>query len=183
MSIAKPVIPFLSLLSFALVAGAPRAASAQELIPVSKVTVTAARPGKADTARLRKFLDLGTLSDQDIENQHPVYIVKVFARFAPGPAEVGLTIGDTKFPMYGLFGKGVFVRLYGAEKVQALTGQPVKLVRKGPKGEEPTVDSTTLLEFPALPSGARAVVGAPSVPEAAGAVAARKTVREVLGED
>ncbi|HEY0714360.1 MAG TPA: hypothetical protein VGF45_16880 [Polyangia bacterium] len=154
-----------------LLVAAPGAAQAQELIPITNVTVTPARPTKSDVGRLRKLLALEGTSDQDIEARHPVYIVKVFARFQPGPAKVALSIGETTFPVFGTFGQGVFVRVYEAEKLRALAGQPVKLARLSPKGEAPTADPASLPKLPALAAaGAMTTMAAP----------APKTVDEVL---
>ncbi|HEY0709397.1 MAG TPA: hypothetical protein VGG33_21485 [Polyangia bacterium] len=146
-------------------------ALAQDVIPITKVTVTPARPAKSDVGRLRKALALGTLSDQEVEAQHPVYIVKAFARFQPGPAKVMFSIGETTFPVYGTFGGGVFVRLYDPAQVSALAGQPVKLARLGPKGEAPSVDPTTLQKVPAIPANGPTVMTTPPP---------RKSVDEVL---
>jgi hypothetical protein len=150
---------------------AASAAFAQEVIPITNVTVTPARPGKSDVARLRKLLALGALTDQEVEAQHPVYIVKAFARFQPGPAKVVFAIGETTFPVYGTFGGGVFVRVYDPEKLRALAGQPVKLVRLGPKGEAPTVDAASLPKLPPAAANGPSTMAMP---------ATRKSVEEVL---
>lgn len=159
-------LAFAVALTVAVIVAFGGAAYAQEVIPVTAVTVAAAKPTKADIARLKQTLDLSSLTDQEIEDKHPVYIVKVFTRLLPGAAQVVLSIGSTAVPQFGTFKDGIFLRVYDPARIGAWSGQPVKLIRRGPRGEEPAVDAKTLIRFPAQP--------------AAAAGATRKSVDEVL---
>jgi hypothetical protein len=167
MNLAKLVRFLVCSASLLLVAGGPRSASAQEVVPISGVTVTPARPGKADIARLRRLFDLTALTDQQIADTRAVYVVKVLARVPQTAAGVTLSVGANALPETGAFPGGLFVRVYDAAKLAAWAGQPVKLVQKGPRGDEPKVDSAKLPRFPAAPP-----------PPAPGA--ALRTVEEVL---
>ena len=166
MSIIKRIV----VLTLLLAVGFAGRATAQEVIPTSGVTVTAARPGKADIPRLRKILNLDAATDQEIADTQSVYVVKVFAHVPQTSAAVALSIGGTPLPLLGTFAGGVFARVYDPAKLRALAGQPVKLYRKGPHGEEPAADAATLPRFPAPPAPA----------PAAAEPAARKSVDEVL---
>jgi hypothetical protein len=131
------------------------AAAAQENIPVSGVTVVAARPTKSDVARLRKALDIPPgRTDKEVEEKHDVYLVKVQAEAEHGPAQLALSIGGREVPGFGAYEGGLFLRVHDPKTLEEWAGREVRVYTKGPNGEVPEADSAAPVRVPAPVSAA-----------------------------